>query len=312
MHEDLQRLIWTRHVKSVPVVLWVPWDNEDPNMMYQDVLQEASVLISVSKFGKSMLQKRGFQCFQVYNPVETNAYYPNKQAGIDFKKAVGIPEDYKVLTWVGRPGWRKRLLHIIEVFRRVQKEYPKCVLVLHTDKNDPSLEGKLDEILYANDMLNNGKVIVPDFLDFRSGIPVESMNGIYNATDVYIAPHGGEGMGLPIVEAMSCGKPFIATDYSTTQEFANYDQRGGTMIGTRGIGAKIGFMFKDKGILRPYADLEDFKSKTLMLLNNPDICEKMGKEGRKFAVTECSCETVAAKLKRIFDVITMVPGVDSN
>jgi glycosyltransferase involved in cell wall biosynthesis len=115
---------------------------------------------------------------------------------------------------------------------------------------------------------------------------------------------------LPIVEAMACQKPFVATDYSTTQEFAGYENRGGEMKGSRGFGAKIGLMFQDKGVMRPYVNIEDFCDKVKLLIKDPDLCLEMGKAGRKFAIKECSCEVVGNKFTKLFDEVTKIPTVD--
>jgi len=42
-----------------------------------------------------------------------------------------------------------------------------------------------------------------------------------DACDCYVSLHRSEGFGLTVAEAMALGKPVIATDYSSTAEFAN-------------------------------------------------------------------------------------------
>ena len=39
------------------------------------------------------------------------------------------------------------------------------------------------------------------------------------ASDVYVSLHHGEGFGMGMLEAMCCGTPVIATDYSGNVEF---------------------------------------------------------------------------------------------
>ena len=59
-----------------------------------------------------------------------------------------------------------------------------------------------------------GRIIMID--DY---IPQNDIYGLAGACDVYLSLHRGEGFGLGIVEAMSLGKPVVATDYSSTTEF---------------------------------------------------------------------------------------------
>lgn len=45
--------------------------------------------------------------------------------------------------------------------------------------------------------------------------------GLYAACDCLVHPYRGEGYGLPIAEAMACGKPTIVTDFGAALDFAN-------------------------------------------------------------------------------------------
>ena len=53
-----------------------------------------------------------------------------------------------------------------------------------------------------------GRVVVVDKLS-RARLPA-----LYGAVDVLVQPSRGEGWGLPMVEAMSCGTPVIGTRWS--------------------------------------------------------------------------------------------------
>ena len=45
--------------------------------------------------------------------------------------------------------------------------------------------------------------------------------GLYAACDCLVHPYRGEGYGLPIAEAMACGKPAIVTNFGAALDFAN-------------------------------------------------------------------------------------------
>jgi glycosyltransferase involved in cell wall biosynthesis len=307
IHEDVQRCEWFKVPRNIPLIYWMPWDNEDPSFTRAaELIRSTDMVISVAKYAQQFMQQFGIPCTQVYNPVDTNVFRPDEKAGKEFKEKIGIPADHKIITWVGRPGWRKRFFHLLDIIEGVRKKMDNVHLLLHMDVNDPSLGFLPQEIFYGRGMLKDKAVIWPDDLKFDVGLPEPVLNAVYNATDVYITPHGGEGMGLPIVEAMSAGKPFIATDYTTTQEFANYPVRGKDMIGNRGIGIRPGMFFRDRGIMRPYVNIPEFIDQTVMLLQKPELCNTMGKEGRLFVMKECDCGVVASKLRNIFNKVTNV------
>jgi glycosyltransferase involved in cell wall biosynthesis len=50
-------------------------------------------------------------------------------------------------------------------------------------------------------------------------LPLEGLVELYNRCDAFVLPTRGEGWGLPIVEAMACGLPVIATDYSAPSDY---------------------------------------------------------------------------------------------
>ncbi len=47
----------------------------------------------------------------------------------------------------------------------------------------------------------------------------DSLGSLYRSADCFVLPTRGEGWGLPILEAMACGLPVIATDWSGQTEF---------------------------------------------------------------------------------------------
>lgn len=49
----------------------------------------------------------------------------------------------------------------------------------------------------------------------------QELNGLINEIDSYVSLHRSEGFGLPIAEAMSLGKPVIATNWSGNVDFMN-------------------------------------------------------------------------------------------
>jgi glycosyltransferase involved in cell wall biosynthesis len=63
--------------------------------------------------------------------------------------------------------------------------------------------------------------MAPLAIMYNENIPVWQMGSLYRAADCFVLPTRGEGWGLPILEAMACGLPAIATDWSGQTEFLN-------------------------------------------------------------------------------------------
>ena len=70
-----------------------------------------------------------------------------------------------------------------------------------------------------------GKLDLPAHAPIHTSDPVSraTLVDLYNACDVFVLPTKAEGWGLPIIEALSCGLPAIATNYSAHTDFLNND-----------------------------------------------------------------------------------------
>jgi glycosyltransferase involved in cell wall biosynthesis len=215
MHDDPQRCQWFKQIPNTPIAYWCPIDNEDWRHTNQvTTLQASDLPVVVAKFAQDALREKfKLNIPQIYNPIDTDFY---KNLNLPREELIKIlaphyktlkPDKHYIL-WVGRPGWRKRLIHICEIIRKIRNEMGRkdVHLILHMDVND-SIAFRLEELLFAQDLLADGGVIVPDNFNYMQGSPKEIIRALYNLSDVYISPSGGEGM-------CTIGNTLIKTDDS--------------------------------------------------------------------------------------------------
>ncbi len=60
----------------------------------------------------------------------------------------------------------------------------------------------------------------PEILYLDETWPADELPGLYTACDCLVHPYRGEGFGLPVLEAMACGRPVIVTAGGATDDFA--------------------------------------------------------------------------------------------
>ena len=104
------------------------------------------------------------------------------------------------------------------------------------------------------------------------GLPVQAINYIYNCFDAFIFPTGGEGFGLPVLEAMACGVPVIYANYSGHTSFA------------KGLPVRVRtFPEVRTQRFRCLVDMNDMIEKVLRLANDHSLRHRLGQQGLKAA-----------------------------
>jgi Tfp pilus assembly protein PilF len=63
----------------------------------------------------------------------------------------------------------------------------------------------------------------PEILYINEELPPDALPGLYTACDCLVLPYRGEGFGLPVLEAMACGRPVMVTRGGATDDFVRDD-----------------------------------------------------------------------------------------
>ena len=140
--------------------------------------------------------------------VDTNYFNP-------LIKKFPLTEDYKFLT-VFEWGERKAPEKLLKAFNSAFKASEPVVLLCKANCTDPSVdvpnlirELKLDP--------SGGRI---EFI-FNKYLPYYQLGSLYRSADCFVLATRGEGWGMPILEAMACGLPVIATAWSAQTAFMN-------------------------------------------------------------------------------------------
>ena len=134
------------------------------------------------------------------------------------RKAIGLPEEMVFNLF---------MFDYFSVFRRKNPlDLVSAHIMAFPDQLGPmlvikSINGELNRDQHDN--LKNAATGRRDILIIDSYLSREQLHGLLNECQAYISLHRSEGYGLTIAEAMSLGKPVIATGYSGNLDFMKPD-----------------------------------------------------------------------------------------
>jgi glycosyltransferase involved in cell wall biosynthesis len=144
----------------------------------------------------------------------------------------------KFILFVGTIEPRKNIPFLLQAFLNCLKSCSDITLVLAG-----GLGWNYDDVF-----IQIKKINITDKVRFLGYVPDEDLPALYNAARVFVFPSYYEGFGLPILEAMQCGTPVIASNTSSIPE----------VIGK-------------EGMLVNLADIKEFSDKLIEIIQNDDL-----------------------------------------
>jgi glycosyltransferase involved in cell wall biosynthesis len=210
-----------------PVASWVPIDHlPAPLEVSAWCSQKFVAPIAMSKFGASMLNNVGVECFYVPHAIEkvfkpTENVITVSQTKIDITQFMGIPKDKFVVGMnaanKGTVPNRKSFGENIVAFSLFAQKHDDVILYLHTDSTPSGGGIDLKQLIDAVGLKEHQYKFVDPYL-YRGGINQQVLAGIYSQIDVLLAVSMGEGFGIPTIEAQACGTPVIVSNFAASPE----------------------------------------------------------------------------------------------
>lgn len=162
------------------------------------------------------------------------------------RQRLNLPEQY--LLFVGTLEPRKNIPTLLEAYRQLASRQQTVTPLVIAGRMGWMFEETAARI---NDMQRDGLPII-----LRSDIGDSDLAILYNAAAMLILPSHYEGFGLPVLEAMACGTPVIASRSSSLPE-----------------------VLGDAGLLVDSQDADAFAAAMERVLTDPELHAKMRADG---------------------------------
>lgn len=209
---------WLRAAGQIPVVGIMPIDGRNCRT---DYLNELAMAIWWTKTSEQEARIGGYTGPSRVIPlgVDLETFKP-----IDkwiARSNVGLPQevhDKFIVGCIARNQPRKRLDLLVRHFAEWvhSRDIRDTYLYVQTA---PTGEAAYDVAsLMRYEKLEHRMLLVTPAI-YRT-LPEATQAGVFNSLDVYFTTTQGEGWGLPVMEAMACGVPVVAPDWSALGDWA--------------------------------------------------------------------------------------------
>lgn len=307
--------IWCyQYFKELPTrhkFTWIAqyeFDTENIVGFWHENVAAPDIAVVPAKFAYEMLRNAGHKNV-VYLPhaVNTELYKPaTADEKAEIRKKIGFSPNDFVISCVAHNQQRKMLARLIRAFKLFSEDKPNAKLFMHTQVKDFS-GWDLPQII--GDWGLTEKVMLTDKSAKMIGdvhVSPKMLREYYCMSDVHAISSGGEGFGVPMVEAMACGLPNVAPAYTTPKEFLCDFKKGPkdelVMENVRGIAVPyIDIEYHHTGGVWALVDIEKMANAFQTLYDDPTLRHKYGTKARAFAIENYDEKPIKDSWVRLFN-----------
>jgi glycosyltransferase involved in cell wall biosynthesis len=182
------------------------------------------------------------------------------------RRYLGIPEDRFAVGWIGRMTAVKRTDDVLLAFKQLRSNgIDACLCMVGDGPDREHLEQRAQELGVIRDTL---------FLGYQ-----EEVAPFYAAFDALVLPSGNEGTPVSAIEALAAGRPVVATRVGGVPDVV----RDG-----------------EDGFLVEAGATDDLADRLTQLARDPDLRERMGKQGRERVVPRYAVDRLVGDVDRLY------------
>jgi glycosyltransferase involved in cell wall biosynthesis len=178
-----------------------------------------------------------------------------------------------IILFAGRVIPRKRVIDLVRAFAIVLQQVPSAQLRIAGEiSTEPAYVKSIQEWV--------AEAHIEAHVRFLGPLPEASVYQEFNGCSLLALPSAQETAPMVIAQAMAAGKPVVAA-------------RSG------GVGIMLG-EDSSRGLLVNVGDMDGLAGALAALLRHPDLEQRMGQTGKKFALENYHIENVARRTREVY------------
>ena len=240
-------------------IRWLPrrWLQLAARRLSLHQCQQLDALVAPSQAMQKALIRYGVTTPSTVIPtglsLESFCHPQGAQDDSDFRSHYDLPQEARLLLYVGRAAFEKNIDFLIDMLPKVLAEHPTTRLIITGEgPAHDSLVRRAQEIGVAESVLFLG------YLD-RNG----PLQAAYRAADVFVFASRTETQGLVLLEAMALGTPVVST----------------AAMGTLDV------LKEGEGCLIAEDNHDDFAAKVNRLLSDNTLRQQLAARGQAYAAS---------------------------
>lgn len=255
------------------------WQRLDKNTVGLISVNSIAFAKANQKFSHKIPQKKLFTLHNAISP-----FYKREdihRAKIQARERLKIPLDSFVIAYSGRICREKGVLNLIKAFEIVKKKCPQAELLIIGGPGTVRHIEKGKEYINTCETYCNERNLIANFTGF---LRQEILMQYLASCDVVVLPTdpslSEEGLSLSLLEALSLGKPIIATDSGGNNEIV--------------INGHNGFLIQNKP--KYYNEIA---TSIISLIKNKELCQKFAENSIEIFYNRFSYDIFIKNFNRI-------------
>jgi glycosyltransferase involved in cell wall biosynthesis len=240
------------------------------------ILQSANGVIALTRLEAEQYERMGVpkeKIFVIPNGIDLLEYSDLPPKGA-FKEKFNVPEDKRIVLYIGRIHWIKGVDILVRAYALLAKQLGFKDVILVVAGPDDGYLGRVKSLVR--------ELGISDSVLFTGPLYGRDKLSAYVDAEFVVLPSRYETFPNVVLEAYACAKPVIASNVEAMPDIV---------------------LHGETGLLFRAGDEKELASALVYLLENPKEAEKMGRNARKLAEEKYSIDKIAAELEKVYEEV---------